>query len=74
MPTEQTRNNKTSFDKNSRSENDKEKEPTRKPFDTTDQPLHKPYHGYGEEKMNGDDPRKSGPSQPMGEFTNWSEK
>jgi hypothetical protein len=74
MPNGQSRNKPIPRDKNGRSEGDKEKDEVRRPFDTTDQPLHKSYYGYDEEKMNGDDARKADASQQMGEFTNWSEK
>jgi len=65
MSADQTRKNKKVAAGDKRSNRGTNRAPVAKPNET-DQSLHKPYHGYDEEKISGTDY-----SQQIGEYSDW---
>ena len=65
MSADQTRKNKKVAAGDKRSNRGTNRAPVAKPNET-DQSLHKPYHGYHEEKIN-----RTDYSQQIGEYSDW---
>jgi hypothetical protein len=65
MSADQNRKNKKSFAEEKRNNHATKRAPVAKPNET-DQSLHKPYHGYDEEKIS-----RTDYSQQIGEYSDW---
>jgi len=65
MSADQSRKNRKSFAEDKKNNLGTNRVPVAKP-NATDQSLHKPYHGYDEEKISSTDY-----SQQIGEYSDW---
>jgi hypothetical protein len=68
MSADQNGKNKKSFAEDKKNNHGTNRTPVAKPIET-DQSLHKPYHGYDEEKIS-----RTDCSQQIGEYSEWRKR